>query len=80
MRCYETKPENRLYSCASADPNVAAHFKRMLERPSVKKLLADEKEVNEGFANTAYHRLSQTHAVAEKWKSEPLVVMSKVKI
>jgi glutathione S-transferase len=30
--------------------NVAAHFKRMLERPSVKKLLAFEKEVNERFA------------------------------
>ena len=29
--------------------NVAAHFKRMLERPSVKKLLAYEKEVQEGF-------------------------------
>jgi len=25
----------------------------MQERPSVKKLLADEKEVNEGFAKTA---------------------------
>ena len=34
-------------------PNVAAHFKRMQERPSVKKLLAYEKEVNEGFAKTA---------------------------
>jgi hypothetical protein len=33
--------------------NVAAHFKHMLERPSVKKLLAYEKEVNEGFAETA---------------------------
>ena len=32
---------------------VAAHFKRMQERPSVKKLLAYEKEVNEGFAKTA---------------------------
>ena len=30
-----------------------AHFKRMQEPPSVKKLLAYEKEVNEGFANTA---------------------------
>jgi glutathione S-transferase len=37
----------------SGFPNVAAHFKRMQERPSVKKLLAFEKEVNEGFANTA---------------------------
>jgi len=30
-----------------------AHFKRMQERPSVKKLLAYEKEVNEVFAKTA---------------------------
>jgi len=30
-----------------------AHFKRMQERPSVKKILAYEKEVNEGFAKTA---------------------------
>lgn len=34
-------------------PNVTAHFKRMLERPSVKKLLAFEKEVNESFAKVA---------------------------
>jgi hypothetical protein len=33
--------------------NVTAHFKRMQGRPSVKKLLAKEKEVNEGFAKTA---------------------------
>jgi hypothetical protein len=32
---------------------VAAHFKRMQERQSVKKLLAYENEVNEGFAKTA---------------------------
>lgn len=32
--------------------NVAAHSQRMQERPSVKKLLAYEKEVNEGFAKT----------------------------
>jgi hypothetical protein len=32
---------------------VAAHFKRMQERPSVKKLFACEREVNEGFAKTA---------------------------
>ena len=37
----------------SGFPNVVAHFKRMQERPSVKKLLAYEKEVNEGFAKTA---------------------------
>jgi glutathione S-transferase len=34
-------------------PNVTAHIKRMQERPSVKKLLAYEKEVNEGFAKSA---------------------------
>ena len=33
--------------------NVAEHFKHMLERPSVKKLLAYEKEVQEGFAKMA---------------------------
>jgi hypothetical protein len=32
---------------------VAAHFKRMQERRSVKKLFAYEREVNEGFAKTA---------------------------
>jgi len=37
----------------SGFPNVQAHFNRMLERPSVKKLLAFEKEVNETFAKTA---------------------------
>ena len=31
---------------------VAAHFKRMQERPSVKKPFAYEREVNEGFAKT----------------------------
>jgi hypothetical protein len=49
----------------SGFPNVAAHFKRMQERLSVKKLLAYEKEVNEAFAKTAW-RVAQTHAVAEK--------------
>ena len=37
----------------SGFPSVMAHYKRMQERPSVKKLLAYEKEVNEGFAKTA---------------------------
>jgi len=37
----------------SSFPNVGAHFKRMQERRSVKKLVAYEKEVNEGFAKTA---------------------------
>ena len=34
-------------------PNVTAHFEQMQQRPSVKKLLAYEKEVNERFAKTA---------------------------
>jgi glutathione S-transferase len=34
-------------------PNVTAHFGRMQDRPSVKKLLAYEKEVNERFAKVA---------------------------
>lgn len=33
--------------------NVSAHFQRMLERPSVKKLLAYEQEVNQIFAKSA---------------------------
>jgi glutathione S-transferase len=37
----------------SGFPNVLAHFKRMQERPSVKQLLAYEKEVTERFAKTA---------------------------
>jgi glutathione S-transferase len=37
----------------SSFSNVTAHFKRMQERPSVKKLLAYEKDMNEGFAKTA---------------------------
>jgi hypothetical protein len=37
----------------SGFPNVLAHFKRMQERPSVKKLLAYEREVNDSFAKTA---------------------------
>jgi glutathione S-transferase len=37
----------------SGFPQVAAHFKRMQERASVKKLLAYENEVNERFAKTA---------------------------
>ena len=34
---------------SSGFSNVTAHFKRMQERPTIKKLLAYEKEVNEGF-------------------------------
>lgn len=37
----------------AAFANVTAHFQRMLERPSVKKLLAFESEVNEAFAKSA---------------------------
>jgi len=37
----------------SGFPNVAAHFKRMQERPSIKKLLAYENELNEKFAKSA---------------------------
>ncbi|NIO10427.1 MAG: hypothetical protein GTO40_21445 [Deltaproteobacteria bacterium] len=37
----------------SGFPNVMEHFKRMQERPSVKKLLAYEKEVVDGFAKVA---------------------------
>jgi glutathione S-transferase len=37
----------------SGFPNVVAHFERMQQRPSVKKLFALEKEVLEGFAKTA---------------------------
>jgi glutathione S-transferase len=36
----------------SGFPNVTAHFKRMQERPSVKKAIAYEKEVNAKFAKT----------------------------
>jgi hypothetical protein len=39
-----------------------AHFKRMQERPSVKKLLAYEKEVNEGFAALSH----QLKAISRK--------------
>jgi hypothetical protein len=34
----------------SGFPNVMAHYKCMQERPSVKKLLAYEKQVNEGLS------------------------------
>jgi glutathione S-transferase len=37
----------------SGFPNVTAHFNRMQERSSVKKLLAYEKELNERFAKIA---------------------------
>ena len=36
----------------SSFPNVTAHFKRMQERPSCKKLLAYEQGVNQEFAKT----------------------------
>jgi len=37
----------------SGFPNVAAHFKRMQERPSFKNPLSYGKEINDGFANSA---------------------------
>ena len=37
----------------SGFPNVTAHFKRMQERASVKKLLAYDKELSQAFAATA---------------------------
>jgi glutathione S-transferase len=40
----------------SGFPNVVAHFKRMQERPSVQKLLAYEKEVNERLPRRPRHR------------------------
>jgi len=54
----------------SGFPTVALHFKRMQERPSVKKLLAYEKELNDGFAKTAQATIafSQTHTVTDKLK------------
>ena len=68
-------------------PNVAAHFKRMLERPSVKKVLAYEKEVNEDFAKTAWATIElRRHAQLPRSESlRPRLApapgaMSKVKI
>ena len=58
-----TAPEAHFFWCyrratqlgvdLSGFPNVTAHFKRMQERPNVKKLIAYEKEVNERFAKSA---------------------------
>jgi len=55
-----TAPDAHFYWCCrratqlgvdiSGFANVAAHTRRMEQRPSVKKFLAFEKEVNEGFA------------------------------
>ena len=42
-----------------------AHFKRMQERPSVKKLLAYEKEVNEGFAKTGLGAVDRAQTLVE---------------
>src|SRR5947208_7687049 len=44
--------------------NVAAHFKRMQERPSVQKLLAHENIVNEGIAKTENGSLKLTSSRA----------------
>ena len=46
----------------SGFPSVAAHFKRMQERSNIKKLLAYEKEVNEGFAKTASASCADTRS------------------
>jgi hypothetical protein len=46
-------PRYQLEVEISGFSNVAAHFKRMQDCPSIKKLLAYEKKVNEGFAKKA---------------------------
>ena len=46
-------PRYQLEVEISGFSNVAAHFKRMQDRPSIKRRLAYEKKVNEGFAKTA---------------------------
>jgi glutathione S-transferase len=58
-----TAPDAHFYWCCrragqlgvniSGFANVAAHYQRMEQRPSVKKFLAYEKEVNEKFAKSA---------------------------
>jgi hypothetical protein len=53
----------------SGFPNVAAHFKRMQERPSVKKLLAYEKEMKD--LPRRPRRVAQTHAVVEEQSLRP---------
>jgi glutathione S-transferase len=46
-----TAPDAHFFLCCrrANQLEAATHFKRMQERPSVKKLLAFEKEVNEGL-------------------------------
>jgi hypothetical protein len=46
-----TAPAAHFFWCyrRATELEAAAHFKRMQERPSLKKLLAFEKEVNEGL-------------------------------
>ena len=46
-------PRYQLEVEISGFSNVAAHVKRMQYCPSIKRLLAYEKKVNEGFAKTA---------------------------
>ncbi len=70
-----TAPDAHFFSCChrathlgvdiSGFPNVTAHFKRCWKRPSVKKLLAYEKEVNEGFAKTAQASCADTRSCRE---------------
>jgi hypothetical protein len=59
-----TTPDAHFFGVAAA-PLSAAHFKRMQERPSVKKLLAYENEVNERFAKTAWARCADTRRCRE---------------
>ena len=55
----------------SGFPSVMAHYKRMQERASVKKLLAYEKEVNEGLPRRP-RRVTQAHAVASALDAFPV--------
>jgi hypothetical protein len=48
---------------------MSPHLKRMHARSSAKKRLANENEVNQGFATQpSSYRVPQTDAAAEKWK------------
>ena len=46
-------PRYQLEVEISGFSNVGAHFKRIQDCPSIKRRLAYEKKVNEGFAQTA---------------------------
>ena len=62
-----------LGGCISGFPYVTAHFKRMRKRPSVKKLLAYEKKVNEGFVETTKVTIESCR------RTLPGCIMSKLK-